>query len=451
MTEPDSSKGPEHFPEYDRALEYLYAQLPMFSRIGAAAYKPGLERVVALSDFFDNPHRQFRSIHIAGTNGKGSTSHMIAAVLQAAGYRTALYTSPHLVDFRERMRIDGHMIPREKVVDFVNRWAKAGYAGDPPSFFELTMLMAFEWFASEDVDIAVIETGMGGRLDSTNIITPLLSVITNISSDHTQFLGDTLTQIAEEKAGIIKNEVPVIIGEADGEVEKVFDTKASRRRSPLIKAWLNREATGFTMAEDYSGWNFNSRNFGPLFVDLAGDYQTKNVNTALSAIVRLRKDGIPIPDEAVRAGLGNVCGSTGLEGRWKIVANNPLTICDTGHNEGGLAYTVPRLISLLNQSRRRAPGARLRMVVGFVADKDVDHILQLFPTEAIYYFTNADIPRALPADDLKIRAEKVGLTGQIYPTVPIAVRAALADANQSDIIFIGGSTFIVADYLKGLG
>ena len=435
---------------YQQALDWLFSRLPMFSRIGGAAYKPGLERVVALSEFFGNPHTKFPSIHIAGTNGKGSTSHMLASVLQAAGFKTALYTSPHLVDFRERIRINGKMIPKEEVVKFVEKWRNTHYDGDAPSFFELTMIMAFDWFAKEGVDIAVIETGMGGRLDSTNIITPPLSVITNISFDHTQFLGSTLPQIAAEKAGIIKPGIPVVIGEAEGDVESVFEEKATQTNSPLIKAYRLSDAYNFRSSPDSGGWMFDSSSFGPLYCDLAGDYQKKNINTVLAALSYL-KDRLNISTDAVSNGLRNVESSTGLAGRWMILRHSPTLICDTGHNQAGLSYSMPRLESMLSEAIANAPeggGPKLRMVIGFVADKDVEHILPLFPKNAEYYFTNAAIPRAMPVEDLLKLAGSHHLSGHPFATVEEAATQALADASPEDIIFIGGSTFVVADFLK---
>lgn len=413
--------------DYKESLDFLFAQLPMFSRVGAAAYKPGLERSYALAEYFGNPQRRLRAVHVAGTNGKGSVSHLIASVLQSQGYKTGLYTSPHLVDFRERMRINGEMIPESKVIDFVERWQKGGYTGDKPSFFELTMMMAFDWFAAENVDYAVIEVGMGGRLDSTNILEPLLSVVTNISWDHTQFLGDTLPKIAAEKAGIIKSGIPAVIGEAEGEVAEVF-----RRRAREVGTTL-REA--FAEVDEAAN--------EALQCPLAGSYQKKNVNTARVAVDELRRAGVEISDEAVAAGFRNVIANTHLRGRWTIVEKSPLTICDTGHNEAGLRYNMGQLASLMAER----PGGRLRMVIGFVADKDVDHILPMFPKDAIYYVSNAQIPRAMKAEALLEKCEALGLYARALPTVAKAYAAARAEAGAGDIIYIGGSTFVVADFL----
>ena len=416
--------------EYKDAIDFLFAQLPMFSRVGAAAYKPGLERSLALADFFGNPQRRLRAIHVAGTNGKGSTSHMLAAILQSQGYKVALYTSPHLVDFRERIRIDGKMIPEEKVVEFVGKWQQSGYTGDRPSFFELTMMMAFDWFAAEEVDYAVIEVGMGGRLDSTNILTPLLSVITNISWDHMQFLGDTLPRIASEKAGIIKAGIPAVIGEAEGDVEQVFRNRAREVGAPLREAYREIESMEADAPE----------------CCLKGSYQKWNINTVRVAVDELRRLGVEISREAELNGLRHADTLTGLRGRWMKTGDNPLVICDTGHNEAGLRYNMAQVADTM----AGRPGGRVRFVIGFVADKDVDHILDLFPAGADYYITQAQIPRAMPWRDLLDRCRARGLRAEGFPTVAEAVATALADSSPADMLYIGGSTFIVADYLRDI-
>lgn len=413
--------------EYKEAIDWLFGQLPMFSRVGAAAYKPGLERSESLSRYFNDPHTQWKAIHVAGTNGKGSVSNLIAATLQAEGYKVGLYTSPHLVDFRERIRIDGNMIPEEAVVDFVERWQRADYSGDKPSFFELTMMMAFEYFARQRVDYAVIEVGMGGRLDSTNIITPILSVITNISFDHTQFLGDTLAKIAAEKAGIIKRGIPVVIGEADLETSPVFEEAAKKAKAPLIKAY------------DAVDESANMR----LQCSLHGDYQKKNVNTARIALRQLRELGVKISDEAMLSGFKDVEELTGFRGRWTCVKDNPLTICDTGHNEAGLRYNIRQLKKLAAERS----GRKLRFVIGFVADKDVEHILQLMPGDAEYYVSQAQIPRAMKWEELQERCRAAGLKVRGFSTVKEASAAAEKEASPDDVIYIGGSTFVVADFL----
>lgn len=426
--------------KYDEALEWLFRQLPMFSRIGAAAYKPGLDTSLALDSYFGNPHRKFRSIHVGGTNGKGSTSHSLAAVLQSQGYKTGLYTSPHLADFRERIRVDGEMIPRRAVTDFVERFRVSGYEGHP-SFFELTMMMAFDWFARQEVDYAVIEVGMGGRLDSTNIITPIGCVITNISKDHTQFLGETLPEIASEKAGIIKRGIPVVIGEAEGEIRRVFADKAADTGAPIYFAQED-----VTLPDTSSLDNVmlpSGQTFG---YDLKGDYQKANLRTVLAAIQMLRGTGVEISDKSIAEGLANVCSLTGLAGRWMRLSENPLAIADTGHNEAGLRYNFAQLERL----RAQVPGRRLHIVAGFVADKDVDHILPLFPRDASYYLTQAQIPRAMPVEELVRKADACGISGNMYGTVPEAWHAALAAAGEEDLIYVGGSTFIVADLLAHL-
>lgn len=435
---------------YPDALDYLYSRLPMFSRIGVAAYKPGLDTSLAIDKFFNHPHRQFKSIHVGGTNGKGSTSHMLAAILQSQGYKVGLYTSPHLVDFRERMRINGEMIPEESVVEFVDNWQKSGYDGHP-SFFELTMMMAFDWFAKEKVDYAVIEVGMGGRLDSTNIITPELCVITNISNDHSQFLGTTLPLIAKEKAGIIKSSIPVIIGEAEGEVREVFANRAAEVGAPITFAEEHPRIISLTehfpseTSKEAHGWDGVSEE-GQWTSPLSGDYQKKNLNTVLNAVDGMRKIGIEITDESVVKGIEEVDALTGLQGRWSILSDQPLVIADTGHNIAGVTYNMGQLSRLMENR----PEGRLRIVIGFVADKAIDKILNILPKDAEYYITNANIPRALPALQLKDRFNEAGLGGRVYHDVKSAYREALREAASDDIVFVGGSTFVVADLLATL-
>lgn len=428
---------------YQQTLDWLYAQLPMFSRTGAAAYKPGLQTSLDLDSYFRHPHKRFKSIHVGGTNGKGSTSHMLSAILQSQGYRVGLYTSPHLVDFRERIRIDGEMIPKEAVVGFVERFRESNYPGHP-SFFELTMMMAFDWFADQRVDYAVIEVGMGGRLDSTNIISPELAVITNISKDHTQFLGATLTEIAREKAGIIKTGIPVVIGEAEGEIREVFEEKASQEGATVLFAQdfmpLQR-----CVSNPHGGLDCSSPLCGDFHCELGGDYQKKNVNTVLAAICELRRIGVEIDDRSIREGMDKVCGLTGLAGRWMKVAEDPLTVCDTGHNEAGLRYTMDQLDRTASQL-----GGKKHIVIGFVADKAIDDIIDLLPKDAAYYLTQASIPRALPVDQLQEKFRAHGLEGEPYPTPMEAAAAARAKAAVKDIIYIGGSTFVVADFLHRL-
>ena len=425
--------------EYNEILQWLFAQLPMFSRIGAAAYKPGLETSIELDEYLGSPHRKFKSIHIGGTNGKGSTSHLLSSILQSQGYKVGLYTSPHLVDFRERIKVNGRMIPKEAVADFIKNW-RANDFKRSPSFFELTMMMAFDWFAKEGVDYAVIEVGMGGRLDSTNIITPLLTAITNISKDHVQFLGDTLEKIAGEKAGIIKPGIPAVIGERDKETENVFIEKANHGGAPLIFASDESYIVGAEAI--IGGWKCMSKEYGELELPLGGDYQLKNISTVLAVVSELKKTGMVIDDESVRQGVRNVIVNTGLQGRWQIISQGPLTICDTGHNYAGIKYNMNQLAKLME-----AREGKLRMLIGFVNDKDVSHIVKLFPKDAEYYFTQASVPRAMPVEELEKIFLTHGIKGKTFPTVSEAEKALVADSSKTDILYIGGSTFIVADYL----
>ena len=424
--------------EYNEAIEFLYTSMPMFQRVGASAYKPGLDTVKMLDDKFGNPHLKYKTIHIAGTNGKGSTAHTLAAILQSAGYRVGLYTSPHLVDFRERIRVNGTMISHEAVVDFVNRY-RAMSLNCHPSFFELTMTMAFEYFAREKVDIAVIETGLGGRLDSTNIITPIMSIITNISFDHTAFLGDSLKSIAGEKAGIIKPSIPVVIGEAYGEVRDVFAQKALEQHSPIFFAQDEQRFAGVDSLDD--GLLYRATQYGDIVGELMGDCQPKNAATILTALPLLEAQSLSITPQAVKEGFAYVTILTGLMGRWMTLQRNPHVVCDTGHNVGGWEYISCRLHSI---------EGTLHMVIGFVNDKDVSHILEMMPKTARYYFTNAQIERAMPASQLAEIATQCGLIGEQYPSVEEAYNVALANAAPADTIFIGGSTFIVADLLTSL-
>ncbi len=422
--------------EYNDAIEFLYTSMPMFQRIGASAYKPGLDTVRLLDDKVGNPHLKYKTIHVAGTNGKGSTAHTLAAILQSSGYKVGLYTSPHLVDFRERIRVNGEMISPDAVVGFVNRY-KAMSLDCYPSFFELTMTMAFEHFAKENVDVAVIETGLGGRLDSTNIITPILSIITNISFDHTAFLGDTLAAIAKEKAGIIKRGIPVVVGEAQGDVRCVFADKAIELSAPIVFA---EDVPCFDDVEVVdSGLIYKNTAYGDVIGVLTGDCQAKNANTILTAVRQLVQCGIDINENAVKVGFANVCGLTGLLGRWTTLHRQPHVVCDTGHNIGGWQYLSNRL---------KAITGNLHMVIGFVNDKDVTNILKMMPCNAKYYFTNASIERAMPVSQLASMAKALGLRGNSYSSVNDAYQAAFANATSSDTIFIGGSTFVVADLLS---
>lgn len=426
--------------DYKESLDFLYNSLPMYQRIGGAAYKAGLDTSIALATLFGNPHKAFRSIHVAGTNGKGSVSHLLASMLQRAGYRVGLYTSPHLVDFRERIRVDGEMISREAVTDFVSRYLAMGYGGSP-SFFELTMVMAFDYFRLKQVDIAVVEVGLGGRLDSTNIITPMLSVITNISFDHTQFLGNTLPLIAAEKAGIIKPHVPVVIGEDAAEIHDVFVAKAAAEEAPIVFAEEQQQVK--SARREHDRWIIETRDYGTIVDELSGDCQVKNAATVLAAVGELRKLGLNLLDEAVHDGFANVCEISGLMGRWMLVDDAPRTVCDTGHNTGGWQY--------LGRQLHNEHCRQLRIVIGFVNDKDIAHILEMLPQEAVYYFTQASVPRALDCHILADAARAKGLNGDAYPTVADAYCAALAASTADDMIFVGGSTFVVADFLSFKG
>lgn len=406
---------------YQNTLTYLYNSAPMFQQVGGSAYKEGLENTRILDEHFGNPHHSFRTIHVAGTNGKGSCSHTIAAILQEAGYRVGLYTSPHLVDFHERIRINGRPIPEEYVVHFVEK-ERSFFEPLHPSFFELTTAMAFCYFADEKVDVAVIEVGLGGRLDCTNIIHPDLCIITNISFDHTQFLGDTLAKIAGEKAGIIKKDIPVVIGETTPETKAVFLQRAEEVNAPMIFA-------EDTTKNDYPGMR----------TELQGLYQIKNTRTILTALPLLKKAGYHIDEQSVRNGFAHVCELTGLMGRWQKLQDTPTLICDTGHNVGGITYIAEQL----KQQNYR----HLHIIIGMVNDKDVSGVLTLLPKDATYYFTKASVKRALPEEELCKLAAKAGLQGSCYPNVPAAVTAAQEKSHPEDFIFVGGSSFIVADLL----
>jgi dihydrofolate synthase / folylpolyglutamate synthase len=431
---------------YRQTLDYLYARLPMFHRIGAAAYKADLGNTIALCSLLGNPERDFRSVHIAGTNGKGSTSHLVASVLQSAGYKTGLYTSPHLKDFRERIRINGKKIPKTYISRFVDANKKA-FEPIRPSFFEYTAVMAFRYFADEKVDVAVIETGMGGRLDSTNVITPLVSVITNISKDHKAFLGETLPAIAGEKAGIIKSRIPVIIGETQPEVSDVFRAKAEASGSIILFADQNfilaqekgsRSSFYLSKRDSISGESIPGDGVS-LYCPLKGSYQHKNMVTSYQVIQILRNSGFNIPDNAIRSGYRQVIRQTGLQGRWQVISRNPNIICDVGHNEAGIQYILEQL--------KLEKFDRLHWVFGLVNDKDAVSILKLLPAEAVYYFCKADIPRGMDAAELGQIAASFGLQGRNYSSVNVAYQAALESARAHDLVFVGGSTFVVAEVL----
>lgn len=424
---------------YQETLAYLYDATPAFQHIGGKAYKVGLGNSLALDSYLQHPHRKYHTIHVGGTNGKGSVSNLLAAILQQSGYKTGLYTSPHLIDFRERIRVDGEMIPEEYVVDFTAKH-RSFFEKLSPSFFELTMMMAFDYFAFRQVDVAVVEVGLGGRLDSTNIITPVLSVITNISLDHTQFLGNTPEQIAFEKAGIIKPSVPAVIGEAEGTVREVFENNAHAVGAPVFFA--EDEANILSATQQASGqWLFQTREYPQLTGELGGLAQSKNANTVLSALRQLQNT-FTIPDHAVYDGFARVVELTGLKGRWQVVSQSPKTVLDTGHNEAGIQQIVSQL---KNETYKQ-----LHIVLGLVKDKDINTILRLLPTNASYYFTKAQIPRALPEGELQEKALRFGLHGSAYPFVKEAIEEAKSKASPDDLIFIGGSNFIVGDALANL-
>jgi dihydrofolate synthase / folylpolyglutamate synthase len=429
---------------YKETLEYLYSQLPMYNRIGAAAYKADLTNTLLFCKILGDPQNSFPSIHIAGTNGKGSVSHMLASILQESGFKVGLYTSPHLKDFRERIRINGKMIPRIAVTHFVSEHIQ-DVERIRPSFFEMTVGMAFDHFRKEKIDIAVVEVGLGGRLDSTNIITPLLSIITNISFDHKQFLGDSLEAIAAEKAGIIKEGIPVVVGETQPETKRVFDRVAATNKARIIYADAlfsgriippsKAESTSLHM-DIFRKKKIFRKN---LSTPLSGHYQLKNIITVLAACEELQKGAFTPHPDSVIDGIRNVVVNTGLQGRWQILSYDPLTICDTGHNQGGINEVLLQL--------QKTPHKRLHIVFGMVNDKDVGEILQLLPKEAHYYFCKADIPRGLDAVLLHDKALETGLRGKVYTSVKKAVSAAKRAADIDDLVFIGGSTFVVAEAL----
>jgi len=431
---------------YQQTLDFLFSQLPMYQRIGAAAYKADLTNTILLCKAADNPYNKFPSIHIAGTNGKGSVSHLTASILQTMGLKTGLYTSPHLVDFRERIRINGKMIPENEVISFVTKYMDEVKIIHP-SFFEMTFVMAMEYFAKEHVDIAIIETGMGGRLDSTNIITPILSVITNIDFDHIQFLGHTLEKIAYEKAGIIKNKIPAVIGESNPETDKVFITKTNECNSKIIFADKNfsiKPVNQWNIYNDtiiYTSYNKNKEVYiENIESPLCGIYQMKNIVTVLTVVEELKNIGFDISNNIILDGIKNVKKNTGLRGRWDIISRNPLIICDTAHNQAGIRETMKQL-NAINKKK-------LHIVLGMVNDKDIKHILETLPLNAEYYYCKADVPRGLNVDILEQQATAIGLKGKAYKSVTDAVENAKQKAEKEDVIYIGGSTFVVADFYK---
>ena len=415
---------------YQETTEYLFNSTPVFEKIGAKAYKPGLQTTFALDDHFGHPHQKYKTIHIAGTNGKGSSSHTLAAILQSQGYKVGLYTSPHLVDFRERIRVNGECVPEQYVIDFVEE-NRAFFEPLHPSFFELTTAMALKYFAEQEVDYAVIEVGLGGRLDCTNIITPILSIITNISFDHTQFLGNTLAEIAGEKAGIIKPGVPVVIGEYLPETRPVFENKAKSENAPIL------------FAQDFDADHLESSETCDVDMELKGSYQERNKKTILTAL-HILSQKLAISDEAIREGFAHVCELTGLRGRWEKLNDAPLTICDTGHNLAGWSYLAPQINAVKAETKH--------IVFGMVDDKDVVHVLQLLKEKlenrVKYYWTQPSTKRAIPVEKLSELALKLGLHGEAYLSVKEAYNAALKNAEKDDFVFVGGSSYVVADLLS---
>lgn len=433
---------------YEETTAYLFNQLPMFEKQGASGYKEGLDNTRTLDRHFGHPHRNYRTIHVAGTNGKGSCSHTLAAILQSYGYSVGLFTSPHLVDFRERIRVNGQPIPEDYVVDFVEK-ERAFFEPLHPTFFELTTAMAFKYFSDKKVDIAVIEVGLGGRLDCTNIIQPILSVITNISFDHTQFLGDTLAKIAAEKAGIIKPGVPVVIGEANDETRPVFEMKAQEANAPIVFAEDTPEVLKTSRTAE-GHIRYETRHHGEIEGELGGDYQVKNTNTVLCAVQQLTRLGylcechepanIAKSRKELQDAFGSVCELTGLQGRWQTIKDVPHVVCDTGHNLGGWQY--------LSEQLKNVSCQQMHIVFGMVDDKDVDHVMALLPKNALYYFTKANNHRAIPEAILLQKGNAIGLTGNAFATVADAYNTASDIAAHDDFIFVGGSSYVVADFLK---
>lgn len=423
---------------YEQTISYLYSRLPAFHRVGAAAMKAGLTNITALCEALGNPHTQFKSIHVAGTNGKGSTSHLLSAVLQSAGYSVGLHTSPHLKSFTERFKINGQPCPTQTIVDFVANHQDL-IERIQPSFFEISVALAFDYFARQRVDIAIIEVGLGGRLDSTNIITPILSVITNISFDHTDLLGDTLEKIAGEKAGIIKPHVPVVISETQPETEPVFRTQAQECHAPIVFADQQYQIMDTLLSAGYREVIIKSINsiIKTYKIDLLGIYQAKNVLGVLQAVEELRMQGWEISEPQLVAGLAQATQLSQFKGRWQVLQQSPMVVADVAHNDGGLKETLVQL------SHYDHTG--LRFVLGFVKDKDVAGVLGLFPKDATYYFCAADLPRSLPAIELQMLADSLGLLGKIYPSVAEALNAAIGEALPTDIVYVGGSTFVVAE------
>ena len=427
---------------YEETIQYLFNSAPLFQHVGGAAYKEGLSTTHILDAHFNHPHNQYKTIHIAGTNGKGSCAHTIAAILQHTGLKVGLYTSPHLVDFRERIRINGEMMPQQYVIDFVEE-ERSFFEPLHPSFFELTTALAFKYFAEQHVDVAVIEVGLGGRLDCTNIISPILSVITNISFDHTQFLGNTLAQIASEKAGIIKHKVPVIIGECNAETRPIFEHKAHEVEAPILFAEDNKEvlSSEFSDLFGHKLRHYTTRSFGDIYGELTGECQIKNANTILCALHSLSKI-FSVTHEDITYAFEHVCEMTGLRGRWQILQEHPTIICDTGHNTGGWQYLAHQLAQIATS------GNKLHIVFGMASDKDIERVMSTLPHEACYYWTKASVKRATSEQTIANIATKYDLHGKTYSNVAKAYEAAVNNASTNDYIYVGGSSFIVADLLR---
>lgn len=428
---------------YKEAEKFLFEQLPVFEKVGGSAYKPGLDTSNALDRFFGCPHKSYKTIHIAGTNGKGSVSNFVASILQEAGYKTGLFTSPHILDFKERIRVNGQKIDENYVKDFVNKYAD-NFIAKHPTFFELTSTLSFLYFKEQNVDVAVIEVGMGGRLDSTNIINPVVSTITNIALDHCQFLGNTLKEIAAEKAGIIKRGIPVVVGESDSHTNSVFLNKADEMEAPIILASNKLQATMGGVTEDgkqiFNVFKCGSPYLSGIKCAQLGSYQTKNIVTALATIEQLQRQGFKISEKNIYDGFENVNKNTGFYGRWQVLGTTPLTICDTGHNPAGFEYTARQISSQICKTTR--------IVIGFVSDKDVTTILKMLPKKAQYYFCNADTKRALSASSLQNMAMEFGLNGMSYSSPKEAFETAKAEADKDDFIFLGGSNYVVAEALE---
>ncbi|MCK9154947.1 MAG: bifunctional folylpolyglutamate synthase/dihydrofolate synthase [Paludibacteraceae bacterium] len=424
---------------YSETLEFIYNRLPLFQMVGSAAYKEGIDGMIEFDNHIGNPHKAFKCIHVGGTNGKGSVSHTIASVLQASGYKVGLFTSPHLKDFRERIRVNGEPVPEQFVIDFVEKH-KDYFDVIYPSFFEVNVAMAFDYFKKQKVDVAVVEVGLGGRLDSTNIITPVLSVITNISIDHINILGNTLQAIAQEKAGIIKKGIPAIVGEFLPETKDVFINKAVEVGTDLefVEDKTECQFIG-TNNTDGTPRQIFEINGDRISTPLLGSYQKKNMPTAWFAVKRLQKLGFKITDESLHEGFANTIKLTGLQGRWQRLQENPTVICDTGHNIAGISYISKQL--------QETPHKTLRIIYGMVNDKDIDHILPILPKNAVYYFTKASIKRALPETELREKARKCGLDGKCFATVKEALETAKKEADKDDLLFVGGSTFVVAEVI----